>query len=80
MGRRVLDEHRLALVEKDTILTAEGRIVCIHRNCCQAGAVIEQRRVPNAGNAIPDRDVGQAGAVIERDSDAGDAIGDRDAC
>ena len=39
-----------------------------------------ERIVPDAGDAVGDRDAGQAGAVIERMvSDAGDAVGDRDA-
>ena len=39
-----------------------------------------ERPVPDAGDAVGDRDAGQAGADIERIvSDAGDAVGDRDA-
>ena len=41
-------------------------------------AVIE-RDVPDTGDAVGNRDAGQAGAVIERlRPDAGDTIGDRD--
>ena len=37
-----------------------------------------ERIVPDAGDAVGDRDAGQAGAVIERIvPDAGDAVGDR---
>ena len=43
-------------------------------------AADRERTVPDAGDAVGDRDVGQAGAAIERTvPDAGDAVGDRDA-
>ena len=39
-----------------------------------------ERLVPDAGDAVADRDAGQAGAARERPvPDAGDAVGDRDA-
>ena len=61
----------------------DGRIVVTveHSRTKAGGVTLEKRNaVPDAGDAVGDRDAGQAGAAIERPvPDAGDAVGDRDA-
>src|ERR1035437_1002717 len=78
-ARRVLDEHGLALVKQDPIHTAIVRIERNHCDCRQSGAARE-RIVPDAGNAIPYRDVGEAGTKKERSfPEAVGAVANRDA-
>ena len=76
---RVLNERGLALVEQEPIHTAIVGIEGIHRDCRQAGAVLE-RIIPDGVDAVGDHHAGQAGARSERPApDAGDAVGDCDA-
>ena len=73
-----MNKRGLALIQQNPIHTAIVGIERTHRECHQAGAVIE-RIVSNAGDAVADYDAGQAGTGIERrDPDAGDIVADYD--
>ena len=57
---------------------AQGRGVALEIDCRHRGAPAE-RTVPNTGDAVGDRDAGQAAGTERPLPDAGDAVGDRDA-
>jgi len=74
---RAFDERGLALIDQDPVHTAENGIERIHRNRVEVNAKRE-RNVSDIGNTPGKCYFGQSATRERRESNADDAIGDRD--